>query len=638
MDPHTPYPGSPDDLFLTAPIGIYRSSLDGTIEAANPALARLLGYADPRDLLTHNMRDLYLDPDERDRLIAVFEPSGQIADVELQWKRADGSPVWVTLTAHAVKEVDGATRFFQGFVRDLSHEREQQYRMRVSETRLRTVIETTHHAVWDWDLATDEVVWGEGFASLFGFAPDERSDIAGWRQRVHPDDVDRVSASLELAIAEGRNLWYEEYRFRRDKGDWAIVADQGRVLHDEQGRPLRMVGAMRDLTLERMAEDHVRHAQRMEAVGQLTGGIAHDFNNILTVVLANAELLASTVPPDVAGAVELRDIREAARRGQTMVRKLLGFARRAPLEMRRQDLSALVTEAGSMLRRLIAESITVQLETGGGPHDIAADAGAVEQILVNLTTNARDAMPDGGTLRVGVHHTYVFDAPEHVEGARPGTYVCLTVSDTGTGIPADVREHMFEPFYTTKPPDRGTGLGLAMVFGLVRQHDGFVQVQSAEGEGTVMRVYFPTAARDVRQPQIETPRSTGPAPHGALILLVEDEDEVRSAAQRVLERLAYRVVTAADGEAGLELFEQHAAEIRLVLTDVVMPKRNGPQLVAAIRARGSDVPVLFASGYPARDLEAEASLPPDAPLLRKPWTVEELRDAVREALSATTAT
>ena len=630
-------PVSPEDVILTAPIGIYRSRLDGTIDYANPALARILGYANSADLATHRMPDFYLDPAERDRLIEQWKLSGELADLQVCWKRKDGTPVWVTLTAHGVKDGSGHTQYFQGFVRDATRERAQQDLLRMSEERLRTVIEATHHAVWDWDLATDMILWGDGFPTLFGYeSPEERTAIDAWRKRVHPDDVERVSTGLRRAITEGRTVWEDEYRFRRAEGGWAVVADRGRVLRDEHGEPIRVIGAMRDVTEQRQAEDQLRHAQKMEAVGQLTGGIAHDFNNLLTVILANADLLESAIPSDVEVESELRDIQSAARRGQIMVRKLLGFARRTTLELRQEELSTLVDDAGSMLRRLIPETISIEVRHGGGPHDITADAGAVEQILVNLTTNARDAMPDGGTLVISVHRTYVFDIPEHTEGARPGSYVCLTVSDSGQGLDVETQARMFEPFFTTKSPDRGTGLGLAMVYGLVRQHDGFVQVTSAPGEGTSVRVFFP-ATRGEAPARRTSPTHLGTQPSGGgLVLVAEDEEEVRSASRRALERLGYEVVTAEDGESALALYRERAADIRLVLSDVVMPRRNGPSLFRAIRGMGGDVPVLFASGYPARDLEAAATLPPDVPLLRKPWTVEELAQAVRGAIEGAT--
>ena len=628
-------------LFDTAPIGIYQSLGDGTLLAANPALARVLGYASPAELLKVNLRDVYFDAAEREQLIAQWEPLGAAADLQVRWRRKDGSVVWVNLTAHAVKDERGETRYFQGFVRDASADRAARDLLARSEERLRTVIEATHHAVWEWDFVTDTILWGDGFVRLFG--EDEGSsgsDADRWRLRIHPRDVERVSASLAKAIGEGHSTWQDEYRFRRSDGTWAVVIDRGRVVRDAEGDPVRMVGAMVEVTEQRRAEEQLRHAQKMEAVGQLTGGIAHDFNNLLTVILANAELVVAELGKRGTEVdEELHDIQSAARRGQVMVRKLLGFARRTTLELRAQDLGALVDDAGDLLRRLIPASIAIRVEAGQGPHDIFADQGAVEQILVNLATNARDAMPEGGVLRIGVHRTYLFDVPEESEGARPGTYVCLTVTDSGQGMDDTVRARMFEPFFTTKPADQGTGLGLAMVYGLVRQHDGFLQITTSLGQGTTVRIFFPVARREAARPSVPVKRAAPAGQAGELVLIAEDEDEVRSACRRVLERLGYQVLAAEDGEAALELFRIHRDRIDLVLTDVVMPRRNGPQLREAIRAEGSSVPILFASGYPARDLEAAAALPPDTPLLRKPWTVDELAAAVGGALrDVTTAT
>jgi signal transduction histidine kinase len=376
----------------------------------------------------------------------------------------------------------------------------------------------------------------------------------------------------------------------------------------------------RDISARRLLEEQLRQAQKMEAVGQLTGGIAHDLNNVLGVVIANADLIRHELragQDDVRG--DLDEIRRAAHRGADMIRKLLGFSRQSSLETSAMDLTGAVSDIVSTLRRLLPSDIDVGLEGTGAPLAVRADRGALEQVLVNLATNARDAMPDGGTLTIRLTR----------EQCATGDVACVTVRDTGHGMTREVRERVFEPFFTTKPPDRGSGLGMAMVYGLVRQMAGTIQVESAVGQGSTFKICFPlllaSAVCD------EAKNGAGPLPSGTeTILVVEDEVSLRAATARILRRLGYTVLTAGDGDEALDLVRLQHRHIHLVISDVVMPRRSGPALFDALRASGFGVPFLFSSGYSGR-YKDQVDLPA-APLLRKPWSTEELATKVRELL------
>ena len=381
------------------------------------------------------------------------------------------------------------------------------------------------------------------------------------------------------------------------------------------------------------AQGRLIQAQKMEAVGLLAGGLAHDFNNLLTTISATTELLRSDRPGDTALTAELAHIAEAARRGADMIRQLMVFSRQQRLDPRTAELSDLVTDAVRMLRRLVREDIDIQLALDSGPTTVRADRAAVQQILMNLATNARDAMPAGGTLLLETSREVLDESAANLAAdARPGAYVVLLVSDTGKGMTPDVLQHAFEPFFTTKPTGQGAGLGLSSVFGLARQHRGFATISSEAELGTVVRVYFPAASEAEQGVADAAPAlSRG---RGEEVLLVEDEESLRHTATRVLERHGYRVTGAADGVQALKLCCERELAFDLVVTDVVMPRMGGAELVTTLRAAGAAVPVLFMSGYAARDIENAGLIDPRVPLLQKPWTIAELTARVRVALDA----
>jgi PAS domain S-box-containing protein len=419
-------------------------------------------------------------------------------------------------------------------------------------------------------------------------------------------------------------------RILRRKDGSAFAAEvNAQVLADG-----RLLGVARDVSGRKALEERLRQAQKMEAVGQLTGGIAHDLNNILTVVLANAELLAKGLPEDQPDSrADLEDLRSAARRGAAMIEKLLGFSRHAPLSVTTLDLGRLVADLLPTLRRLLPATIAVETGLPQQTVWVRADAGSVEQILLNLATNARDAMPDGGRLWIEVEPGGRVSGPG-IDPAR--RYACLRVTDTGVGMDEDTRARVFEPFFTTKPSGQGSGLGLSMVYGLVQQHRGSVQLDSAPGAGARVAVYLPTA--DSEDPG-EAPAS-GSRPALSVrggtetLLLVEDEEPVRRATQRVLERYGYTVLTAADGREAVQALATLEPSIALVITDLVMPKMGGRELFEATRRAGMHVRFLFASGYAPTELRETSRPHGPEHFIQKPWTVEALALRVREILDS----
>jgi len=501
--------------------------------------------------------------------------------------------------------------------------------LRSSEGALRDFI---GHAVFGISRSDAEgrVVWANpALARILGY--DRAEEMIGLDVARHFWRNPEQRASLVDQARQTGHFAGVEVASKKKDGTPITVSLSGRRLTGADGSFQGMDVIVEDITERRVLEEQLRQAQKMEAVGQLAGGVAHDFNNLLTAVLASNELLAASLPAGAPAREDAEAVRSAAKRGADLARQLLAFSRQQPVEARTLVLGTLVADFARLARRVLPEDVEVTVEAAPAGTTIRADPVAVEQILMNLVTNARDAMPSGGTLRLEAAPATVSEERCRAWGwGRPGDYVALTVGDSGVGMDAETRRRIFEPFFTTKPVDRGTGLGMAMVYGLVKQHDAYVDVASEPGRGTTVRIYFPTAAEVRAEVSAAAPAEvTGGS---EFILLVEDDPSVRRAALRVLQRFGYKVVAAEDGAEALTTLAMLDGAPDLIITDVVMPKASGPQLLQALRESGKSQRILFTSGYTARDASDRAALDPGLPFLAKPWTIGDLLRKVREVL------
>ncbi len=502
--------------------------------------------------------------------------------------------------------------------------------LRVSEERFRLLAKATNDAVWDWDMVHDTRWWSAGFANLFGHAYGEVTpNDASWADLIHPDDRERVLAERQHAIDGGHDAWSAGYRFRRADGSWADVEDRGHLIRDTSGRAVRMVGGLSDVS-ERMAlEEQVRKSQRLEAVGQLTGGVAHDFNNLLTVVLGNAEALVERLEDDPEHHELARMIVDAAQRGSDLTRRLLAFARKQNLTPRAVDLNQLVTGIDPLLRRALGGNIEIEF-IGGDTISALVDPAQLEHALLNLCVNARDAMPEGGRLTIETTTTDIVDGSAQQQ-QQSGRYAVLAVSDTGTGIAPEHLSRIFEPFFSTKAEGKGSGLGLAMVYGFAKQSGGHVTVGSEPGKSTTFRLYLPSAS-GTAEPLGRTDATPSGTGGSETILLVEDDDLVRDFAQAQLKALGYRVIAARGGQEALDIL-RNGETVDLLFTDVIMPGMGGRELVRHARALRPDLKVLFTSGYSGNAAEDTSADEIGSPTLGKPYRRAELARRVREALA-----
>ena len=505
-----------------------------------------------------------------------------------------------------------------------------------SQDRLYRALDAARMGIWYWSVETGVLTWDDNLRRLYGLESGEPiSSYDDFLARVHPDDRERVGLTVRQVLDNGGDLEYE-FRILLSDGRVRWIADHGEIHRDEHARPVYLTGISTDVTDRRVSEERLRQAHRMESVGRLAGGVAHEANNQMSVVLGASGFILkrSDVPEAVRADVEF--IQKAAERTAAVTAQLLAFSRRQILKPEVLDLNDLVKGWEPVLRRIMGADCGVVLRLAPGLGPVRADPGQLEQVLLNLALNARDAMPRGG--RISIETFQLELNPEYTRGKpgtsiQPGPYAVLAVSDTGHGMDKDTLSHIFEPFFTTKGVGQGTGLGLSTVYGIVKQSEGYIWVYSEPGQGTTFKIYLPLRGGVVSRPRRDsTPVRAMP---GEMILVVEDEPAVRLVMTRALEDAGYRVLQAGGAAEALEVVARTPDKISLLLTDVVLPGKTGRELADRVAALRPGTPVLFTSGYTDGEIERRGLLQPGAAFIQKPLTPRSLVDAVQKTIAPT---
>jgi two-component system, cell cycle sensor histidine kinase and response regulator CckA len=463
------------------------------------------------------------------------------------------------------------------------------------------------------------------------------SDPAAWPALVHVDDRPRVAAEFRRAVETSEPFGFDHRIVTRD-GETRWLRNTGAIVRDEGGRPAFVRGFVVDVTERKNLEEQFQRAQKLEAVGRLAAGVAHDFNNLLTVIRGFSEALVDQLPEDDAGRASVDQIQAAAERAGVLTRQLLAFSRKQTLNPRILDLNALVSDAAKMMRRLVGEDVELVTSLSPALGRVRVDGAQIEHVLLNLAANARDAMPRGGRLTIATCMVAVGDTDVgQRSGARTGRYSMIAVTDTGCGMDAATRARVFEPFFTTKAPGKGTGLGLASVYGIVEQSGGHLDVESELGRGTTFRILLP----EVEDSAVDAPlASCAPAPAGGgqeTIVVAEDDEALRALVGKVLRSAGYSVLDAGAPTETLAVVAAHELPVHLVLADVVLPEMGGPQLVGRLRESLPDLRALYMSGHSYEALGRRGDITAETDFLPKPFTPDELRRRVREALDRSVA-
>jgi PAS domain S-box-containing protein len=548
-------------------------------------------------------------------------------------------PRWQQWTNRGIFDEDGRLVEMLSTGRDITERKAAEDKLLQSQTHL--LASQRIASIGSWEMAVvsmddtnrNPIRWSDECHRLLGYGPDDREmSVPAFYRRVHPEDRNKVREAFRRAMREG-TPYSIDHRIVLGDGTERVLHEQAeRVVDPATGIPVRFIGTTQDITGRQRLEEQLRQSQKMQAIGQLAGGVAHDFNNLLTVINGYSEMLLTSRGEGDPSWEELAAIRDAGERAAQLTRQLLLFSRKAVFEPRELDVNDLVQRVGVMLRRLIGEDIELRLTLAPSPPAITADPSQLEQVVMNLALNSRDAMEKGGRLSIttGVASFDVAFCHAHPE-YRVGRFVRLTVEDNGSGMTPHTKAHLFEPFFTTKGPGKGTGLGLATVYGIVQESRGFITVSSYVGAGTTMNVFLPSLDRpapSTAAPSVERDLMKG----HETVLLVEDEDAVRRVATLALTKHGYRVLAAGSGPAALRLLDAGGDTIDLLVTDVVMPEMSGGQLAEAIRKRFPACRVLFMSGYNEEMAVSHGEPGRKEAFLQKPFTPQVLARKVRDTL------
>jgi|WetSurMetagenome_2_1015567.scaffolds.fasta_scaffold00054_53 P-type Cu+ transporter len=505
--------------------------------------------------------------------------------------------------------------------------------LRKSREQFAVAVEGSNDGIWDWNIQTDEVYYSPRWKSMLGYEDNEiENSFQDWQSLLHEQDRERTLEILHAYLA-GQTPDYEvEYRMRHKDGSYRWILARGAALRDRSGRPYRMAGSHTDITRRKQLEEQLRQSQKMEGIGQLAGGVAHDFNNILNVIMGYGELLKMENQTDISHDDAATQIIAAAERAALLTQGLLAFSRKQVMDIKVCNLNDIILHVQKFLARVIGEDIQLRLISNKADLRINADSGQIEQVIINLATNARDAMKAGGllTIETDLHEIDPSAASAYGECA-PGKYAVLAISDTGTGMDKETQDKIFEPFFTTKEVGKGTGLGMAIVHGIVHQHSGFINVYSEPGHGATFRIYIPITGNE------EEPDSNnitpGPLKGGSeTILVAEDEAILRNLLETTLVNFGYRVILAADGQEAVDQFTANRSDIQLIIMDLIMPKKSGSEAYNEIRLINPHIKVLFSSGYTKDIIQSRGGLEEGTDLIIKPVKPRELLRRVREIL------
>ncbi len=545
----------------------------------------------------------------------------------------ENRPVRVTLTDIQHSEEEQGRLLL--VVEDLSESHRLQAVAEISERRVRELIQSLDAIVWEADAVTFQFTFvSQRAEGMVGYPVEQwLTEPDFWAKHIHPEDREKTVQNCKAAVAEGKDHELE-YRMITADGRVKWLRDIIHLVRDSDGKVTQLRGLMVGITERKLLEEQLRQSQKMEAIGRLAGGIAHDFNNLLTIISGYSDLMQESLKEGDRQRAHVDEIKKASNRAATLTRQLLAFSRSQVLAPQVLDLNGVVANIEKMLRRLIGEDVELVTVLGENLGRVRADPGQLEQVIMNLVVNARDAMPQGGKLTIETAEVDLDDAyaRSHVT-VVPGRYIMLAVSDTGMGMDQETQTHIFEPFFTTKEKGKGTGLGLAMVYGIIKQSGGYIWVYSEPRQGATFKIYLPRIEQATGEAAAAKPASS-PSKGNETVLLVEDEPALRALARTVLESKGYRVLEARNGEDALLVAEQHRGQVDLLLTDVVMPGMSGRELAEQLHQKNRSLKILYMSGYTDDAIVHHGVLGSDMAFLQKPFTPEGMARRVREVLDA----
>ncbi len=612
-------------LFERTPIGLGVADDEGHLLAFNDALLEPGGYRPGDVARLSSVAELFFDPQDVKRALAAAQRSGSLRKFETRFRRKDGGYYNALLSLTPIRL--GGQIGWQVMVEDVSERKQAEENLRREKGFSDTVIESLPGLFCLFEASGRLLRWNHNVEGVFGYSAQE---LSGLRLVDFFSEEDRWSVEEMFVEVLSRGRASLEAEFVAKDGSRTPYLFTGTRVSLSGQRCVIGMGV--DISERKRLEQQFFLSQKLEAVGKLAGGVAHDFNNLLTAILGSSELLLAELDLDDPRRADVEEVARAGQRAASLTRQLLAFGRRQMMQPRILDLNQVVADISNMLQRLIGEDVELVTVLGPELSSVTADPGQIEQVIVNLAVNARDAMPGGGrlvieTANIDLQRGYTWES----EVVRAGPYVMITVSDTGQGMDEVTLARVFEPFFTTKGQGKGTGLGLSTAYGIIKQSGGHMFVNSAPSRGSTFKVYLPAVdepAQPLTSPEDEAPLSRG----SETVLLVEDEDAVRRVLRKELERHGYTILEAAGGEEALRIASSEAETIQLLVTDVVMPQMSGPGLASRLAETHSELKVLYVSGYADDDIVQQGTVQPGTPILQKPFAAGVLAEKVRELL------
>jgi PAS domain S-box-containing protein len=607
--------------------------VDGIIKLANPALASMLGLEHPRELLEQPVWQ-YIAPQDREMALAYQKArrDGRPApnNFELHLLKRDGTVIALDCMASSIAWEGGQATL--ATVVDTTDRQKAEQGLRASEERFRQIAENIKEAFIVVELdgfrplylsRMWEEIWGRPLEEAY-------RDPLAWVRAIHPDDV-AVVTDARHAIEKGESI-SRSFRLVRPDGTNRWVRARAFPVYNAHRELYRVVGLVEDITDVRRTEEQLLQSQKMEAVGRLAGGVAHDFNNLLTAILGYSELVLQDLGPDHPSTADVKEIRAAGQSAENLTRQLLAFSRRQILQPQTLDLNTVLTRVDALLQRIIGEDVDLTMKLTAPLGRVSADPGQIEQVVLNLAVNARDAMPHGGKLTIETANVMLDEdyVSKHAD-ATPGPHVMVAVTDTGTGMDEDTQQRLFEPFFTTKEAGRGTGLGLATVYGIVTQSRGSIWVYSERGHGSTFKVYLPVTT-DESSPAVAFQKTPESLSGHETVLVVEDQAEARSVICETLRRRGYTVIEAINGPDAIVKGRQSDVPIDVMLTDVVMPGMGGRRVAEVIRATRPQLKIVYMSGYTDSSIVDHGILEPGVTFVQKPFATDMLLRKIRDVL------
>jgi two-component system cell cycle sensor histidine kinase/response regulator CckA len=613
-------------IFENAVEGMFQTTPDGRYLAVNPALARMFGYESPDEMMrtiTNIDSQMYVNIDDRRRFKKILEVEGTTEGFEAQLRRQDGTVIWASMNARSVRDESGPVLFYEGSIENVTNRKTVELALKESEYILKATINAIQEVVILVDREGNILTTNETMAKRFKMSPEDM--VGKLLFQYFPEDVAKKRKEYLLGVVETGQI----ARFEDSRQGTYFESYYYPVL-DEQGQVGKVAIFARDITERRILQAQLLQSQKMEAIGTLAGGVAHDFNNLLMGIQGYVSLMLFNLADEHPHHDKLVNIETIVRSGSDLTRQLLGFARGGKYEVQPTDINDLVGKSSTLFGRTKKE-ITMHKNLEPNLYSAEVDRGQLEQVLLNLYVNAWQAMPLGGNLFLETSNIFLDASRARLHNLQPGQYVRISVTDTGIGMDQNTLGRIFEPFFTTKELGRGTGLGLASVYGIVRGHGGAIDVQSMPGEGSSFHIYLPASLRKVEEKAVTAQE---PLRGKETILLVDDEETLTSVGKEILELLGYRVLVAGNGQEAVELYGGHSSEIALVILDMIMPTLGGEEVLELLKTVNPDVKVILSSGYSLNSQAQRIMEQGCRAFIQKPFDIPTLSRKIREVLDA----